>query len=180
GTVEKITSGGCCGFPVLSPDKKFLCFVRTLPGVIVEMPCGEVEVTNLYATDLSTSGRPYLILRGSRTLAGEASKVNVGIMGPQFSLNGSKIFFMCAYAATSNAVKSIDLKSRVVKFLTDGNSLRLIYSGNYSGHFISARHKYDGQDGARDVYCSMSPDGEEVREVSAEFEDVEKEFFNSK
>jgi hypothetical protein len=131
GTVEKITSGGCCGFPVLSPDKKFLCFVRTFPGVIVEMPCGEVEVTNLYA-------------------------------------------------ATSNAVKSVDLKSRIVKFLTDGISLRLIYSGNYSGHFISARHKYDGQDGARDVYCLMSPDGEEVREISVEFADVEKEFFNGK
>jgi hypothetical protein len=180
GTVEKITSGGCCGFPALSPDKKFLCFVRTFPGVIVEMPCGEIEVTNLYAADLSTSGRPYLILRGSRTLAGEASKVDVGIMEPQFSLNGSKIYFMCSYAATSNAVKSVDLKSRIVKFLTDGISLRLIYSGNYSGHFISARHKYDGQDGARDVYCLMSPDGEEVREISVEFADVEKEFFNGK
>lgn len=180
GTVEKITSGGCCRNPAMSPDMKYLCFVKFFSGAAFDMPCGEVEVTDLYAADMSKSGKPSLILRGSRKLEGDTRKTDVGILFPQFSYYGSKIYYMCAYAGTSNAIKSIDLNSRKIEFLTDGNSLRMIYDEKYRDHFISERHKYDGENGARDVYCLMGPDGREIKEISAEFADVEKEFFNGK
>lgn len=178
GTAEKITNGGGCRHPALSPDKKSLCFVKFFENAEVEMPCGDVEVTDLYAADLIKSGKPVLILRGSRQLENEAIKADVGIMAPQFSYDGSRIYYMCSYAATSNAIKMIGVKSRKVIFLTDGNSLRMIYGEKYRNHFVAAKHKYDGEDGsARDVYCLIGPDGEEIKEISAEFSDVEKEFF---
>lgn len=180
GTVEKITSGGCCITPSLSADKKYLCFVKAFPGTAVETAGGDVEATDLYAADLSRSGKPELILRGSRKFEGEARDNNVGFLFPQFSYYGTKIYYLCAYAATSHAVKSIDVNSRKIEFLTDGNSLRMIYDEKYRDHFIAERHKYDGENGARDVYCLMGPDGREIREVSAEFGDVEKEFFGGK
>ncbi|HOT75287.1 MAG TPA: hypothetical protein PK467_05840, partial [Candidatus Wallbacteria bacterium] len=59
-----------------------------------------------------------------------------------------------------------------------GKSLKVIYQEKYKDHFISLQRKYTGANYPRDVYCLMSPFGEEIREISSEPADVEKEFFS--
>ncbi len=178
GESEKITEAENFKYPALSPDKRYLCFVRTFPQVTIGMDCGDIEVGDIYMIDLAGTAKPYMVLKGSREHLKNVYEINAGINSLQFSSDGTKIYFMCAALLSNSAIKVIDLRSKEVKFLTGGKSLKVIYQEKYKDHFISLQRKYTGANYPRDVYCLMSPFGEEIREISSEPADVEKEFFS--
>ncbi len=178
GESEKITDAENYKYPALSPDKKRLCFVRNFPQVTLGMDCGDIEVGDIYMIDLARNAKAYMVLKGSREHLKNVYEINAGINSLQFSSDGMKIYFMCAALLSNNAIKVIDLRTKEVKFLTGGKSLKVIYQEKYKDHFISLQRKYTGANYSRDVYCLMSPFGEEIREVSSDPADVEKEFFS--
>lgn len=177
GSSEKLGGLEIFRYPSLSADKRFACFVRSYPPVTLGMACGDVDVTDLYAADLSRSRTPFVVVEGSRAHLKNVYDMNAGINSPQFSADGSKIYYMCAALLESGAVKVVDVRSKEIRFLTLGKSLRVIREGKYRDHFVSLQRKYSREKYPRDVYCLFSPSGEEIREISTEAGDVEREFF---
>jgi hypothetical protein len=178
GSSEKIGGLEVFRYPSLSADRRYACFVRTFPPVTLGMACGDVDVTDLYAADLSRSRIPFQVVEGSKYHLKSVYDMNAGINSPQFSADGSKIYYMCAALLDASAVKVVDLRSKEIRFLTLGKSLRVIQDGKFRDHFISLQRKYSREKYPREVYCLFSPSGEEIREISTGAGDVEKEFFS--
>ncbi|OGM04482.1 MAG: hypothetical protein A2008_08140 [Candidatus Wallbacteria bacterium GWC2_49_35] len=177
GSSEKIGGLEVFRYPSLSADRRYACFVRTYPPVTLGMACGDVDVTDLYAADLSRSRIPFQVVEGSRYHLANIYDMNAGINSPQFSADGSKIYYMCAALLDASAVKVVDLRSKEIRFLTLGKSLRVIQDGKFRDHFISLQRKYSREKYPREVYCLFGPSGEEIREINTVAGDVEKEFF---
>jgi dipeptidyl aminopeptidase/acylaminoacyl peptidase len=173
GSHKPLTDSGHDSVPVLSPDGKFVAFVRGTPDALVATGSGDVEATELWIVG-SDGHKPAMLLRGHT--ATDMRKVIGGILGAQFSPDGRWLYFISAAWATSGAVHVIDLATRKERFFSDGSGLETVPNGDYKGCLLIQKHKYFIGGGAYDWYWLVKPDGKEVGPVGESTENFRSTF----
>lgn len=148
----------------LSPDGRFVAFIRPTPGQTIDTVYGEMEATELWISRVDGSEAKMLV-RG--TYSDSPKKTIAGISTPQFSPDGRKIHFLSIAWVTSEAVHVIDLKSGNEHYLCDGNSLEVIPRGKYAGHLIVNPHRYFLGGGSYDWFWLLTPEGKEIDPIAS-------------
>ena len=155
-----LTRLGLDSDPVISPDGQKVAFIRVVGRATEE---GVPDFTSLLVHDLRT---------------GEASEfsgtMNNGreiatFSNPVFSLDGGFVYVEVPEYATSNSVYQINLSTRAIRKVVDGNQTRVIRSGRYRGYLLVWRHQYYGAPsfGSYEAAYVVRPDAKEMFEVRA-------------
>ena len=156
-----ITSAGVDSAPSLSADQKLVTFVRENSKVMSEDVFMMLPSTEIWKAPTDGSEAPCIVVRHDHPLTGESTILrNFG--RPVFSNDSSEIYFSISCWATSAALYSVNISDSSTRFVTDGNSLEIVRSGNWADHIITQKHKYFVGGGSYDWYWLVSPDGETV------------------
>jgi hypothetical protein len=99
---------------------------------------------------------------------------------PQFSSDGRKLFFETSAWATSDAIHMVDLETRKEQFVTDGNALQVVPSGEYKDHLLVTKHKYFIGGGSYDWVWLVTPDGKEVGPVGENAKNFKETYLEKK
>lgn len=94
-----------------------------------------------------------------------------GMGFPIFSADDNYVYFGASAWDTSNAIFSVNLKTKEIKYITDGVSLELIKTGEFKGNLIiNRRHYKQFEDGLPGVlYCDDIIDynsGERLKDLN--------------
>ena len=155
GTQRQITNLHMDGQPTLSPDGKTIAFIRIEGQATMK---GDPDFTALWVAD-GPSGNIKRLL-GSNT--NNDPKLNLqSIHSPTFSLDGHFVYVLADAWATSAAVHQVNIESGNDRFVIDGNTNKVIRSGQYRGYLLVARHKYHPppRKGSYDPVDVVRPDG---------------------
>jgi len=134
--------------PNTSPDGKLQTYIRRYPmypGINVYMGnYSELRLRNLLAKDdilLVASGK-----KPDLSSVNEQKRPPIESFGRMyesvFSLDNKTVYFTTYAWVTSSAVFSIDLATRKLTYITDGNSLSVVQNGPYKGMLIVSKHRY--------------------------------------
>jgi dipeptidyl aminopeptidase/acylaminoacyl peptidase len=150
---QQLTSSGKDRQPALSPDGKYITFVREV----------ENQATELWLMDASgNNARAIVLNHEDDDIKKSLSELN----NPLFALDSKAVYFQSAAWAVSGAIHIIDITSNKEHFVTDGNSLELVPSGKYKGYLIVTKHKYyKKMDGSYEGFCLVSPKGKEIKSL---------------
>lgn len=157
GEVRQLTTSGSDRDPQLSPDGKTIVFVRAKSDGNDREYVDDIWV-------METSGKNQRVVVKARP-ASKPEEALAGLGVTDFSPDGKLIYFMSAGWATSGAVHVLDRTSGKTRFLSSGNTLKVIASGKYAGNLILSKHKYFAGGGAYDFYWLISPAGEELMPI---------------
>lgn len=152
----------------LSLDGLWRVEVRPTPGKTIDTGAGEVEATELWLVQLK-SKKAERLLRGREDA--DLKKTLAGFSSLCFSLDSHAVYFVSAAWATSGSVQKLDLKTRRVQFLIDGNDVAVIKRGAHRGSLLVERAliKYDkgsGESLGRSASLwVVTPTGKPLREV---------------
>ena len=150
-----------------SSDGRWRVEVRDTPGVQVSTGSGDVAASELWLVDVRTK-------KAERLLRGRADKdikkTLAAFSVPCFSLDNRALYFVSAAWATSGSVQRLDLRTRRVQFLVDGDDISVIRRGPDRGALLVERAliKQDkrGESLGRGQYVwVVSPTGKPLREL---------------
>ena len=170
GTTTAITSSGRDSAPVLSPDRKWIAFVRKVDGKKVATGSDEEEPTELW--QVRTDGKEPSLLVKCRAAEKMESLIG-GFDSLQFSTNGKLLYFVTPAWATSGAVHVVDTTNRKERYLFPGNNLKVVPAGEYKDCLLVQQHKYFVGGGSYDWFWLLRPDGKEVGPVGEDTENFE-------
>jgi hypothetical protein len=162
GEARALTTSGRDSGPVLSPDGKWVVFVRAVPGKKIATGAGDIDATELWQID--AAGKEPVLLVAPR----EAEKVEDLIATAtdlQFSTDGRLVFFITPAWATSGAVHVVDTTNRKERFVVAGDGLKVIRSGEYRDCLLLGQHRYFLGGGSYDWLWLFRPDGKEIGPV---------------
>lgn len=161
GKEQQLTRSGHDSEPALSGDGKWVAFVREIPGKRDELtPTATTEFANelwLVATNGKFENR--LVKHGALS---SNSMVISAIHHPQFFPDNHRIVFAAALAVVESGVHIVDLQTRKLRFVSAGNSMEVVPSGDYRNHLIVQRHKYFLVGGTYDWYWVLDDKGNEI------------------
>lgn len=144
----------------LSPDERWVAYVRRTGKARDDGSDDE-----LWLVDSEGKAAPRRLLSPRPA---EDPKANLtGFNNPVFSQDGRALYVLTRAWVTSNAVHRIDLASSDTRFLTDANSVAVVPKGRAAGHLVVEKHKYLKNGGSREVPWLVTPDGQDIRELSA-------------
>lgn len=151
----------------LSPDGLWRVEVRETPGVLVNTGSGDVPATELWLVRVKTDVAE-LLLRGKDD--SDPKKVLAGFSSLCFSPEGQYLYFVSAAWATSGSVQKLDLKTRNVQFLIDGDEVVVVKRGPNAGALLVERalikHNKSGESLGRGRYIWLvSSIGKPLREL---------------
>ena len=161
GRTIALTSGGKDGDPHLSPDGKLVAFTRKSD---VKVATGSIEegTTELWIVETDGSNAQKIL----EPKAGDTIEDNLAYMSaPQFTSDGTKLYFETSAWTTSDAVHVLDLGTKKQHFVCDGNDLQVVTTGEYKDHVLVSKHKYFVGGGSYDWIWLVAPDGKEIGPV---------------
>jgi dipeptidyl aminopeptidase/acylaminoacyl peptidase len=163
----RLTSSGRDRDPALSPDGRRVAFVRG--GVT------RGDATALWIVD--TRGTPARRLLAERP--SDEPRANLTqFQSPQFSPDGQTVYFQTNAWVTSGAVHAVSLATGRVRYLCDGNSLRVVPRGEYAGHLMVAKHRYFIGGGSYDWVWLVTSAGRDVGPIGETTEMFEETYVN--
>ena len=162
GEAKTLTKSGRDSAPLLSPDGKWIVFVRALPGKQISTGSGDVDAAELWQID--AAGKEPLLLVAPRD-AEDVQQVIATFTDLQFSTDGRLVYFVTPAWATSGAVHVVDTTNRKERFVIAGNGLKVIPTGEYKDCLLLAQHRYFLGGGSYDWFWLFRPDGKEVGPV---------------
>lgn len=172
GGSKQLTTSGRDARPVVSPDGKWVVFVRSIPGKQISTGSGDVDAEELW--QIGADGKDEIKLVAPRE-AKEVSDLIANFTGLQFSADGRLVYFITPAWATSGAVHVVDTTNRKVRFIVPGNDLKVIHSGEYIDCLLVMQHRYFLGGGSYDWYWLFKSDGKEIGPVgedTANFDDL--------
>lgn len=158
GKVRQLTTSGVDRSPQLSPDGKTIVFVRSKSRSTDR----DFAADDIWLMD--TPGKNQRVVVKARAASKPEDILNA-LNNPVFAPNGKLIYFISAAWATSGAVHVLDLGTGKTKFVSSGNTLKIVPSGEYAGHLIVSKHKYFAGGGTYVFYWLISPTGEELMPI---------------
>lgn len=151
---QQLTSSGKDNMAVLSPDDKQVVFVRD---------------DALWLIDVTGNNAHAIVVSAEND---DVKQHLTELNNPRFSLDSKAVYFLSAAWVTSNAVHVVDLTTHEQYFVTDGNSLELVPTGNYKGYLIVSKHKYHQGGGSYEDFWLVSPKGKAIKSLGEEQERV--------
>jgi hypothetical protein len=162
GENRTLTSSRHDSEPVLSPDGKWIVFVRTIPEKNISTGAGDAPVTELW--QIRVDGKDPTALVRSK----ESSKMETLLAGfskPQFSTNGKLVYFLSEAWATSAALHVVDTTNAKEHFVCPALEFEVVPSGQYRDCLLVQQHRYFIGGGTYDWLWLLRPDGNEVGPV---------------
>jgi hypothetical protein len=162
GETTALTSGGRDAGPVLSPDGKWIVFVRKTDGKKIATGSDEVDPSELW--QIRVDGKEATLLLKCRA-SEKTESVVAAFENLQFSTNGKVVYFVTPAWATSGAVHAVDTTNRKERYLFPGNDVKIVPSGEYKDCLLVQQHRYFIGGGSYDWFWLLRPDGKEVGPV---------------
>jgi hypothetical protein len=173
GELKPLTTSGLDSQPVLSPDRRWIVFVRGTPDKTIPTGAAESRATELW--QIGADGKNATLLvhpkqsEKMETILADFSKL-------QFSGDGRYVFFLSAAWATSGAVHVVDTKTRKEHFVCPGNDLEVIQAGKYRNCLLVQQHRYFLGTGSFDWYWLLRSNGQEIGPVGEDTESFKKSY----
>jgi hypothetical protein len=162
GVERAVTSSGLDSMPSLSPDARWIVFVRRTPRDTVNTSLGWEERTELWIvrTDGVNARR---LLRGRE---GETPETTLARFDtPVFSLDGKTVYFGSTGWVTSDALHAVNVSTGQERFICAANGFELLTRGPYRGDLMVGQHRYR-TNGSYDGTWIVSPTGQILRQVT--------------
>lgn len=162
GENKTLTNSGHDSEPVLSPDKKWIVFVRTVSGKKVATGSGDAEATELWQIRADRKEATALV---RSTSSDKMEAILAGFSKPQFSSNGKLVYFLSEAWTTSGALHVVDTTNGKEHFVCAALDFEVVPSGEYRDHLLVQQHHYFIGGGSYDWFWLLKPDGKEVGPV---------------
>ncbi len=159
---KQLTTSGRDSAPVLSPDGRWIVFVRAVPDKKIGTGSGDVDAQELW--QIGAGGQEPTRLVAPRQ-AEDMRNVVANFADVQFSSDGRLMFFVTEAYATSGAVHVVDTTNGKEHFLVAGGGLEVVPSGEYRDCLLVGQHRYFLGGGSYDWVWLFRPDGKEVGPV---------------
>ena len=159
GEATQLTASGRDSTPVLSPDGRWIVFVRAVPGKKISTGLDFIDAAELW--QMRASGKEPTRLVAPRE-AENMQNVIATFENIQFSSDGRWVFFVTPAWATSGAVHVVDTTNGKERFLMAGSELEVIHSGEYRDCLLVRQHRYFIGGGSYDWIWLFRPDGKEI------------------
>lgn len=170
---KTLTNSGHDSEPVLSPDKKWIAFVRTIPGKKISTGTGEADATELW--QIRADGKELTAL--VRPKGGDKMQsILAGFSKPQFSSNGKLVYFLSEAWTTSGALHVVDTTNGKEHFVCPAAEFEVILSGEYRDDLLVQQHRYFIGGGSFDWFWLLKPDGKEVGPVGEDTENFKETY----
>ena len=164
---KTLTNSGYDSEPVLSPDQKWIVFVRTAPGKKISTGAGEADATELW--QIRADGKePTALVRSKES--DKMENVLGGFSKPQFSTNGKLVYFLSEAWTTSGALHVVDTTNGKEHFVCPAAEFEVVRSGEYRDDLLVQQHRYFIGGGSYDWFWLLKPDGKEVGPVGEDTE----------
>ena len=169
GNSKQLTASGLDSEPALSPDHKWVVFVRSASGKPTMTGADDdIKPTELW--QIGANGRDATLLvrcRNADMKSGSADMTTVIAVfrDMHFSSDGRYVFFITPAWAVSGAVHVVDTTNAKEHFVCPGNGLEVLHSGEYRDYLLVEQHRYFLGGGSYDWWWLFSRDGKEVGPV---------------
>jgi hypothetical protein len=160
--LRRITTSGLDSQPVLSPDGRWIAWVRATPRDSLEGPEGRVQAGEVWIGRTDGTGARVLV-RGRG--AAEPRELLAGLEAPRFSPDGRRVYFLSRAWATSGALHAADVETGRRRFVAPANGYEVVPRGRWRGHLVVWQHRYFLAGGSYDWAWLLAPDGAEVGAV---------------
>ena len=160
----RLTTSGRDREPVLSPGGQRVAFVR-----------GSGNASELWIVDAG-GGAPRRLVAPRPSDEPRANLTDFA--KPQFSPDGRTVYFQTDAWVTSGAVHAVNVATGRVRYVCDGNSLRVVPRGEYAGHLMVAKHRYFIGGGSYDWVWLVTPEGRDVGPIGESTEMFEETYVN--
>jgi Tol biopolymer transport system component len=165
GERKQVTSGGRDYDPSLSRDGKYIVFARETDGPPLPLAAQprpqKVPRSELWRIDVD-GANPELLF------AGEIKEGNfryANFSKPQMSPDDHSVYFLIPYAAVTDAVVRLDLKTSQARLLMPCEQFSIIQEGRYGG-FLVIQKRVQEREGIAVSFWLVSPDGEPIRKIA--------------
>ena len=162
GEAKTLTKSGKDSAPVLSPDGKWIVFVRAVPGTKIATGAGDFDAQELWQID-AAGKKPVLIVKPRDSE--EVKELISTFRNVQFSADGRLVYFDTPAWATSSAVHVVDTTNGKERFVVAGDGVKVIRTGEYKDCLLLAQHRYFLGGGSYDWLWLFRPDGKEIGPV---------------
>jgi hypothetical protein len=172
GQARQLTQSGRDSAPVISPDGRWIVFVRAVPGKTIATGSGDVDAAELW--QIRADGKEPTLLVAPRADENPQNLIAT-FQDVSFSSDGRHVFFVTPAYATSGAVHAVDTTNRKRRFVMAGSGLEVVPSGEYKDCLLVEQHRYFIGGGSYDWIWLFRPDGKEigpVGESSANFKET--------
>jgi dipeptidyl aminopeptidase/acylaminoacyl peptidase len=167
GEVKTLTNSGHDSEPVLSPDWKWIAFIRTIAGKKIATGAGEADVTELW--QIRADGKePTALVRAKES--DKMETILAGLSKPQFSSDGKLVYFLSEAWATSGALHVVDSRNGKEHFVCPALEFEVVPSGEYKDCLLVSQHRYFVGGGSYDWFWLLRSDGKEVGPVGEDTE----------
>lgn len=159
GAEKQITTSGMDTIPCLSNDKRYIAFVRKTK--MLKSSYRGFDSSQIWLIDLDsiTINR---VVQAKPDSGATLSLLKGGFDALQFSPDSKCLYYLSNAWTVSMAVHRLDLTTKQDRFITDGNSLFVIYDGVYEGDLVVEKHT------ATSPYVDnwlLTPDGTQIQEL---------------
>ena len=169
-----LTNSGHDSEPVLSPDKKWIIFVRTVPDKKISTGAGEANATELW--QIRADGKePTVLVRPKES--DKMENVLAGFSKPEFSTNGKLVYFLSEAWTTSGALHVVDTTNGKEHFVCPAAEFGVVQSGEYRDDLLVQQHRYFIGGGSYDWFWLLKRDGKEVGPVGEDTDNFKATYF---
>lgn len=141
-----------------SIDGRLVVFARVLDGKFLAAPSGDsLPASELCVSALDGSNVRVLLAAGAKRHR-NGSPV-AGFWSPQFSPDGTRVWFASPATVTSDVACSVDLRTLALREACGANSLRVVKRGRRAGCLIVEQHRYRKGGGSYDWLYLVDPAG---------------------
>ncbi len=155
GAVRPLTRGGLDREASVSPDGRWVAFIRAYP----ESGAGRTERTELRV--VASAGGVERVLARSGEACGENPRLD-GLAHPQFLGDSRRIVFESRFVVTSDSVQRVTTDGGACRYVAAANDVQVVRDGEYRDALILSQHRYFLGGGSYDWYWLFDAEGREV------------------